>query len=53
MMVASVLAVVIEAHNESGLCRWQGKCYVGGEQLVGEALAGVDTDISKGAANNE
>ena len=38
-MVAPVLAEVFEA-QKSRLCRWLGKCYIGGEKLVSMAARG-------------
>ena len=38
MMVAPVLAAVLEAQNESRLRRWLGECYIGGEKLVSTAI---------------
>ena len=38
MIVTPVLTAVFEAHNESRLRRWLGKCYIRGEKLVSKAI---------------
>ena len=40
MMVAPVLAAVLNARNDSRLCRGLGECYIGREKLVSMAARG-------------
>ena len=38
MAVVPVLAAVLEAQNDTRPCKWPGKCYIGGEELVSKAI---------------
>ena len=39
MIVTPILTAVFEAQNESRLCRWLGKFYIGEEKLASKAVS--------------